>query len=241
MEDKREYNNNYTKAAPGFWGHPRQIWSHSHPTRSPEDSPLYDLQDSAQMSVPSFPDHPTSNHPTPAFPVPPYPNLIFHLSYYTFTCLLSLPTSESRAFLWGGGLLLYPKGLEQWHRAGVLSRWLSMRWIQNIYTFHDFSPWIGEVLLNRVRLTISIPESLFISQSSTLKLEVLQTLTDTHLKPSLEGAHSSIKALRATIKSLSTDVSSVLRDFPQGFNFHLVPLAYFAMAVLSHILALGQY
>lgn len=117
MEDKREYNNNYTKAAPGFWGRPRQIWSHSHPTRSPEDSPLYDLQDSAQMSVPSFPDHPTSNHPTPAFPVPPYPNLIFHLSYYIHIYLFIISPH-----LWEQGLFSLVTAVSQEPRtvAGVL-------------------------------------------------------------------------------------------------------------------------
>lgn len=91
-------NNNYTQAAPGYWVHPRQTWSHGHSPRSPKDSPLYDFQNSAQMSVPSLP---VSNQPTSEIPVPPYPNLISHLSYYAFTCLLFLPTSKSRAFFFG--------------------------------------------------------------------------------------------------------------------------------------------
>lgn len=67
---------------------------------------------------------------------------------------------------------------------------------------------------------------LFILTVFNTGTEVLQTLTGTHLKPSLQGAHASDKSpSSATIKSVSQHgrVLIFMSDLPQDFHFPLIP------------------
>lgn len=67
---------------------------------------------------------------------------------------------------------------------------------------------------------------------------MLRIVIGPYLEPSLKGALCSGKSFTENHQILST--GKFKANFPQGFNSHLMPLVYFAVVVLSHILALRE-
>lgn len=126
------------------------------------------------------------------------------------------------------------------HDRYSVSRWPSMRGIHTFYSIHDFSPGVNKVLLKGVELLISISKGCSFGQSSRNWKRCTSwqaPVWEVHLK----GLTPQIRASSATINSFSNKCVLIFKsNFPQGFNFHLVPFACLVMEVFSYILALRE-
>lgn len=198
----------YTKAASGYWNHPRQTWPCDHSTKSPEGAPLHSLRDSAQASISLKASlitlHEIAITTSPAIPISSYPTwFISFCIMLLLVCFLS-PSLISGPFLFGYRLI--PSTLNRMaHHRYPHSRWPSMREIYNLYFIQDLSLGVNEVFFFKRSLSISIPKMLFISLLYQ-NWKCNRSWKAPTWNPHLKELTLQIRTSSATINCLSTDV-----------------------------------